>query len=689
MGWCTVLQFSLKLRLRYLWYLLVLLMGLTGISLGVKPTLGETLASQEVSLTQKDKESKSNLQDVIVSEKSLHSHNQELIFQQVTNSLPINAISSQVLFQDVSADVRVSPSAEIKFQEIKGNSTFLSLNQSPTEIKQSFKETPKTWVVQDTISPESNRDRFVQPAPLPTPIPESTETPVNTTPVPTSPPAIVGGNIKVQTIQVEGSSIFGEAEFNPLVEPLVGRNVSAEELQNLADQITQLYLEQGYITSRAIIDENSLATGNIKVRVIEGSLEDIEVQGTDRLDPDYIRDRIALGGGTPLNTASLEDQLRLLRTDPLLENIEASLKSGTGLGQSILVVKVTESPSLYGNLSIDNYSPPSVGSERLGINLRYRNVSGIGDDVGLLYQRTLQGGSDNLDLSYRIPVNAMNGTVQLRSVLNFNNVIQENLAFLDISGESDLYELSYRQPIIRTPREELALSVGFTFQEGQTFTFAGPTAFGQGPDPVDGTSGTSVLKFGQEYISRDSSGAWALRSSFNLGTGLFDPTDVISTVNGYFFSWLGQFQRVQLLNPDNFLIIQADLQLTPDGLLPSQQFVIGGGQSVRGYRQNARAGDNGFRISVEDRITLHRNEAGEAVFQVAPFWDMGNVWNVSDNPNILQNQTFMMGLGMGLLWQPLPKLNLRLDYGFPIYNLDDRGRNAQDDGFYFSVNYGL
>jgi hypothetical protein len=34
---------------------------------------------------------------------------------------------------------------------------------------------------------------------------------------------------------------------------------------------------------------------------------------------------------------------------------------------------------------------------------------------------------------------------------------------------------------------------------------------------------------------------------------------------------------VQVLNDDNLLVVQADLQLTPNSLLPSQQFVIGGG----------------------------------------------------------------------------------------------------------------
>jgi hemolysin activation/secretion protein len=146
---------------------------------------------------------------------------------------------------------------------------------------------------------------------------------------------------------------------------------------------------------------------------------------------------------------------------------------------------------------------------------------------------------------------------------------------------------------------------------------------------------------------------------------------------------------VQRLNDRNLLIAQLDLQLTPNGLLPSQQFVIGGGQSLRGYRQNARAGDNGVRLSIENQITLQRDASGKPSLQISPFCDLGVVWNVENNPNLLQRQTFLAGVGLEAIWQPLPRLNLQLNYGLPLINLDDRGKNAQDEGFYFSVGYKL
>lgn len=112
---------------------------------------------------------------------------------------------------------------------------------------------------------------------------------------------------------------------------------------------------------------------------------------------------------------------------------------------------------------------------------------------------------------------------------------------------------------------------------------------------------------------------------------------------------------------------------------------------MRGYRQNARSGDNGFRFVIEDRIVVYRDEESSTI-QIAPFFNLGTVWNQSSNPNVLPNQALLVGAGLGLLWEQalgIRGLNVRLDYGYPFIKLDDRGTNAQDKGFYFSVRYQL
>ena len=430
----------------------------------------------------------------------------------------------------------------------------------------------------------------------------------------------------------------------------------------------------------------TITAGVVQIKVIEGKLGPIEVEGAKRLHQSYIRSRIRLGAGIPLSTASLEDQLRLLRVDPLFDNVEASLRAGDNEGESILIVRVSEANPFQSSFSFDNYSPPSVGSERLGVSLRHRNITGNGDELAAAYYRSL-GDSDLFDFTYRVPLNAMNGTLQLRAAPNRNSIVQAPFDVLDISGKSHLFELSYRQPLRRTPIEEFALSGGLTYQTGRTFVAGVPRPLGFGPD-AQGVTTTTAIKLGQDYIRRDPQGAWAVRSQFTIGTSLFDATQNEGSIpDGQFLSWLGQVQRVQRLNDKHLLILQSDLQLSANSLLPSQQFVIGGGQSLRGYRQNVRSGDNGFRVSIEDRITLQRDASGNPKLQVAPFLDAGTVWNVANNPNKLTNQRFLAGVGLGVIWEPIRRVNLRIDYAFPLIRISDKGDNLQDNGIYFNIIY--
>ncbi|MDJ0746040.1 MAG: ShlB/FhaC/HecB family hemolysin secretion/activation protein [Xenococcaceae cyanobacterium MO_167.B27] len=499
------------------------------------------------------------------------------------------------------------------------------------------------------------------------------------------------------SIEVKGSTILSPEEIQTQIDELFPSStpskLTAEEfeskLEDTAKQITALYLKQGYFNSKAIEGLPTFSNQGIvgEINVIEGSLDRIEVKGRKRLNLSYICSRIGLGVDTPLNFNQLEDQLRLLRVNPLFKEIEATLGQTGEEGKSNLVVEVTEANPLIASVGIDNYSPPSVGSVRFGATLGYRNVTGLGDTFAATYYRSTTGGSDNLDVTYQVPLNAMDGTLLFRVAPEWREVTQSPFDRLDIEGEKERYEISYRQPLIRTPREEFALSLGFSYQDDETTLFDRSFSFTAGPE--DGESRTRTIQFGQEYINRDQDGAWSLRSQLNFGVGLFDATDNESpTPDGNFFSWQFQAQRLQVLGQNNLLIIQGDLQLTPNSLLPNQQFTIGGGQSVRGYRQNARFGDNGLRFSIEDRITLAGN-TNDPNFQLAPFIDLGYVWNKADNPNKLPDQQFLIGAGLGLLWEPLEKLQIRLDYGIPIIDLDDRGDDVQDDGFYFSVNYGI
>ncbi|MGD1907765.1 MAG: ShlB/FhaC/HecB family hemolysin secretion/activation protein [Leptolyngbyaceae cyanobacterium] len=496
------------------------------------------------------------------------------------------------------------------------------------------------------------------------------------------------GSFTLTQIEVLGSTVFTPDTWQVLIAPLLGEPITLAQLQDLTDAITQRYAEAGYLNSTARLPPQALTDGVARIEVIEGRLASIEVTGAERLSPDYIRDRLHQNLTTPLQFTDLDDAIRLLQQDPLFAEVQAQFRAGAEPGEGILAVTVVEASPWSAEFSVDNYSPPSIGSERVGTTVGYGNLTGAGDRLAVTYQHTR--GLNRVDLDYTYPLSGQNNTVSASLGLIRSRVIQAPFDSLGIRADANVYELQYRHPLTRTYREEFALSVGLRHRNGQTFLFNDlGTPFGAGAE-TDGTTRTTVITLGQDYLHRDASGAWAARSQLNLGTDWFDATvNDAPTPSGSFFSWLFQLQRVQRLSESHLLLLGLDLQLAGDPLLASEAFYIGGGQSLRGYRQNVRGGDNGLRLSVEDRITLNRRDNGAATLQLAPFFDVGTVWNHPDNPTALPSQSFLAGLGLGVIWSPVERLTVRLDGAIPLVNLSDRGDNLQEESLYFSVNYGL
>ena len=524
---------------------------------------------------------------------------------------------------------------------------------------------PEPLPAQEPVLPqaEPSEPEPVEPAPItPAPITPAPTTPTNTTKVP------------ISDIQVVGSTVFSAENFESVVAPYEGRDLGLRELRQVADDVTRLYLEFGYITSRAVLSEQSIVDGVVQIRVVEGSLEEIQVEGTRRL-ANYVRDRINLANRKPLNQSDLESQLQLLRADPLIKRIEASLRAGTGEGQSLLIVRVLEAPAFSGRAVFDTNSPPSVGVARMGIEANYNNPLGWGDRLSASAYRSTAGGSNTYSVGYTVPLNAMNGTLQARYLPSNFALIDPELQALGVEGSSTTYDLTYRQPLIRKPNEELALSLGFRHRTGETLV----------SDVVIDSTRTSVFQFGQDYLKRDRKGAWGLRSQFNLGTGLFNATNrPDGQADGQFFSWLGQLQRAQVINRDNLLLMQGSLQASPDSLLGADQFIIGGATSVRGYSQNARFGDNGFRASIENRTTVLRNDDGSPATQIAPFIDTAAVWNNDGNTS---EQRWLLGTGVGVITNLVDNLQARLDVGVPLIQIDEPGDSDQSAFIYFSMDY--
>jgi hemolysin activation/secretion protein len=541
---------------------------------------------------------------------------------------------------------------------------------------------------QDIVPPGNNKPTPTIPTPeVPEKLPPIDEllNPGGGNNSPTSPENVpensgegMPGKITVKNFEVEGSTVFSKKQLAEVLKPYINRELTFAELIQVRSVITQLYVDNGYVTSGAFVPPQTLTDGAVKIKVVEGELESINVAGLHRLNSNYIRSRIAVAAKKPVNVPKLLEALRVLQLDPLIKNLSAELMAGSRLGLNILDLTVKEADTFHGQIALDNGRSPSVGTFRRRAQLSEGNLLGLGDGLTIGYSNT--DGSNGLDTSYTLPINARNGTLNFAYGTTSSNVIEDPFNKLDIISDSRYYELTLRQPVIQTPSQEFSFGVTASRRESETSLLDTPYPLSQGAD-AQGRTRISAIRLFQEFTNRSSSQVIAGRSQFNLGIDALDSTIHNSAPDSRFFSWRGQGQWVKLLAPDTLVLIKGDVQLADRPLVPTEQFGLGGLGSVRGYRQDYLLSDNGALLSTEFRLPIIKKS--KTLLHLIPFIEVGTAWN-SGGKASPQNST-LASAGLGLQLSLGDGLTARLDWGIPLVSVESRQRTLQENGIYFSI----
>lgn len=561
-----------------------------------------------------------------------------------------------------------------------------------------------------------------QPPPFPDIKPSPA--PPNPLTLPVNPPSSevepIAGRLTVTQFVIEGDRVLSHSELENIPIEFLGKDkkigtihhetLTFTQLIDIAALVAQYYAQQGYRTSGAIIvipeETRKNQKGIVKIKVIEGSLAEIQVGigeelRAGRLDH-YITSRLEVAPDSPLNIDSLLAALQLLQLDPLIKSISAQLSTGAEQGSSILKISYIPANSFSIPILLDNGGLPSSGTLERGFALREDNLLGLGDAIKLSYLNT--DGSDRVNVQYEVPFNSSNGTVRFDYTYNSNAVIEYPFNDINLDGKSpditsdySAYDLTVQQPLIRSVENqtftEFSLGLTASWRQTQSFLFGQPFPLALSAD-ILGNTRLFALRFSQDFTQQNPQEVIALRSQFSLGLNVFGSTiqPVISGLDpipdSRFVAWRFQGQYVRLLAPNTIFLLRSNLQLADRPLLPIEQFATGGLGSVLGYRQNQLLTDNGFFLGTELRVPLLKVADPESkqagILQIIPFLNYGVGWNtdtLSPDPNNLASG------GVGLLWQ-WGQFSARFDYGIPFVAVKGQKNTWQENGLYFTVQYG-
>lgn len=485
-----------------------------------------------------------------------------------------------------------------------------------------------------------------------------------------------------------GNTVLSQEELEATTREFLNRKIHAGDIEAIRRTVSQYYADRGYINSGAVLESQSLADGVLVLKIIEGKLTEVRQRGHERLPEAYIRDRLLIGSGEPLNINELQDSYRLLLGDRLIQQLNGRLLPGTRPGEAILDVNITRARPYQLYFSSDDYQTPSVGEYTGRIGGWVDNLLTLGERIDA--QFIASGGALGYNTGINLPLNARDTRFNFRYSDVSSTIIEQPIDTLNITNHVIGYDASLSHPIYRTFADDLTLGVNFVVRQNQTMVDG--ACFGVEGIGIDSCeTQVTVLRMSQHFSHRGESNALVGWSTFNVG---FDALG--ATVNdpglqsGQFFSWLGQSMFSQrLLENGTHLLVKANIQLADKPLLSLERYAVGGVYTVRGYRENTYVRDNGFNTSVELHYPIYNADTDKKNnLHLVPFWDYGGAWNNQTNELGEQSTDYLFSAGMGFNWQ---YHQLSVDFYWahaftPVSNSQLSTHSIQDDGIHFRVN---
>lgn len=219
------------------------------------------------------------------------------------------------------------------------------------------------------------------------------------------PRLVPASDVAIRQINIEGTTI--SADLDRLASTFVGKNASEPVLRDVASRLAQAYGRSDIAIFTISLESFRPTDGILQVRVQEGHVEAIEINGVSgaRLAARHVRAVSArLTGSSPLRKSVLQRVLRQI-SDMQGSRVEADLVAGAGAGGLILRFTVHPSRPRW-TIGIDNGGTQMFGRAQARAGAGYDNLLTGGDRVDMLYSRLLSGKGEAVGATYMAPLGA-------------------------------------------------------------------------------------------------------------------------------------------------------------------------------------------------------------------------------------------------------------------------------------------
>lgn len=430
----------------------------------------------------------------------------------------------------------------------------------------------------------------------------------------------------LRSVALTGMQAIPAAALAPAYQAYLGKPASQADLAAIAEAVTQQYRAAGYHLSRAIVPVQDIQGGVVQIKVIEGGITEVVVDGDAGGKFGAAAMLAPVVAARPSRQDVLERQLLLINTRPGIRVADTSLEEivvGSGCFRLTVYVKTWQ---IYTSFGFDNLGSRAVGPWQGYATGAFNSYLLPGDSLVVNLSTTP---TDLRQLAFgRIGYDAPIGSDGLRvggSAL-YSEVRPGDWRreYSDVT-KTESFELHASAVPLQSQSQTLTLTAGV-----QLTNISESDVFGAlYNDHLRTASLTADYMFkddfgGANYLTANLRKGFDVLGASRLGDDYLsrlDGSGTFATVN----LW---FARYQTLTDAWSLKISAAGQYASTELLTSQQYYLGGAIFGRGYGSAEISGDNAMAGSFELRYDGKLNLPFTRGYQLYGFVDSGAVWNV-------------------------------------------------------------
>ncbi len=413
---------------------------------------------------------------------------------------------------------------------------------------------------------------------------------------------------------------FALRPFTSGSESMLGRCLSVNDINGLVTTVQNRIIEKGYVTTRVLVENQNLKSGNLFLTIIPGRIDQITPIDIKASRPIYIDNTgnpanfapaMPMQSGDLLNVRDIEQALENFKRVPTAD-ADFSISPSTRLstpGYSDIFVKWQQDRRFRLSASVDDSGQDSTGVYQGNVTLSLDNPTWHNDLLYVSYNRDLDGGnedsdgSDGYNLGYVLPIDNTLLTLT-HSGYNYDQTIAGVNQDYVYSGESYNTDVLVSQLVHRDNHSKTYLKAGGFAKQQNNF--------------IDDTEvevqrrRTAGYKVGVGYETVIGKTQWLGDVIYQRGTGAFDAIDPPEALFNEGSARAGII-KTNIDVSRNLAIAKRPLnyratfrgQYATEALVPNDRFVIGGRYTVRGFDgDRSLSGDHGALLRQEISATL-------------------------------------------------------------------------------------